>query len=194
MRSRAAFRRVGGVGVVVRPRCAGDRAERARPRPKQAFTPTRIDPAIRNVFGMRAKFGQASPHYVRDELFERDGLLPVVVRFASPNDASRYPKFTRSHRRLRGARRLRRFSPRSRAMRAWCASRAICPSSGADARRLRARDRASRSRARRSARRTAPSSTAAGAEDRRHRLRRARVAPGAVPRRRRLVRLGRRER
>jgi len=61
--------------------------------PPRGFTPTRIDPAIRNVLSVRAKLGHASPVYARDVEFERDGLVPVVVRFASPNDAGRYPQF-----------------------------------------------------------------------------------------------------
>lgn len=59
-------------------------------RPTSALTPTRIDPAIRNVLGFKARIGHAPPSYQYSEPFERDGLVPVVVRFTSPNEVSRY--------------------------------------------------------------------------------------------------------
>jgi MYXO-CTERM domain-containing protein len=58
--------------------------------PAPSFTSTRIDPAIRNALGMRARTGRASPGYQRNERFEREGVIPVVIRFATPNAAARY--------------------------------------------------------------------------------------------------------
>jgi len=47
-------------------------------------TPTRIDPAIANVFGFRSRTGRTPLAYERNDRFEREGLLPVVIRFAAP--------------------------------------------------------------------------------------------------------------
>ncbi|MBI2390737.1 MAG: S8 family serine peptidase [Deltaproteobacteria bacterium] len=46
--------------------------------------PTRIDPALANVFAFRARTGRTPLAYEPNERFEREGRLPVVIRFASP--------------------------------------------------------------------------------------------------------------
>lgn len=43
---------------------------------------TRIDPAIGALFGFRRRTGLTAFGYVRSERFEREGVLPVVIRFA----------------------------------------------------------------------------------------------------------------
>jgi len=57
---------------------------------------TRIDPAIRDLFGFRARTGRTPLAYRPSERFERDGVLPVIVRFATPMDAARLAAFGRS--------------------------------------------------------------------------------------------------
>ncbi len=48
---------------------------------------TRIDPALRSLFGHRRLTGRTPPWYLPSDRFERDGLLPAVIRFSSPPDA-----------------------------------------------------------------------------------------------------------
>lgn len=42
---------------------------------------TRIDPSIRSILGFRAKTGRTAPGYLRSERLEREGVLPVIIRF-----------------------------------------------------------------------------------------------------------------
>lgn len=48
---------------------------------------TRIDPAIRDLFGFRARTGKTPLAYRTSDRFERDGVLPVVIRFHAVDDA-----------------------------------------------------------------------------------------------------------
>lgn len=59
-------------------------------------TPTRLSPLLDAAFAHLAKTGQTLPWLLRDERFERDGLLPVVVRFRRPPTAAELASFTAS--------------------------------------------------------------------------------------------------
>lgn len=64
-------------------------AEAADARPPHV-TPTRISPLASMMLAHRASTGQMLPWLERNEEFEADGLLPVVVRFAREPQASEF--------------------------------------------------------------------------------------------------------
>ncbi len=57
---------------------------------------TRIDPSISSVLGFRAKTGRTAPGYLRSERLEREGVLPVVIRFEPPPTREKIEALARS--------------------------------------------------------------------------------------------------
>lgn len=55
-----------------------------------------VDPEVRSLFGFRARTGKTPLAYRASERFERDGVLPVVVRFSSPLDPARLASLARA--------------------------------------------------------------------------------------------------
>lgn len=64
--------------------------------PAQPPAPTtitaRVDPALRALFGFRAKTGRTPLAYLPSERFERDGIAPVVLRFHGAPDLAKYAR------------------------------------------------------------------------------------------------------
>jgi subtilisin family serine protease len=59
------------------------------------YTPivgTKVDPALRSLFGFRDRTGVTPLAYLPSERFERDGVTPVVLRFNSAPDLAKYAR------------------------------------------------------------------------------------------------------
>ncbi|MGZ3420822.1 MAG: S8 family serine peptidase [Polyangiales bacterium] len=57
---------------------------------------TRVDPFIASAFAFRRKSGLTPPAFRRSERFERDGVLPIVVRFDRPLDDAKVASLARA--------------------------------------------------------------------------------------------------
>ncbi|MBK7398344.1 MAG: S8 family serine peptidase [Myxococcales bacterium] len=57
-------------------------------------TRAKIDPNLQAVLAFRARFGKTAPGYRPSERLERDGVLPVTIRFTTPPDDARVAALT----------------------------------------------------------------------------------------------------
>src|SRR5438105_2176456 len=66
------------------------------PRPTSIASATRVHPFARSLFGFRAQTGATLPGYRPSARLERDGILPVLVRFRAPPSADKLDALRRA--------------------------------------------------------------------------------------------------